>query len=530
MTPNLSQKETRPAPEGGEDRPTLVGRPPVVVVMGHVDHGKTTLLDYIRKANVAAKEAGGITQSIGAYEIVHTQIDADRNADQRGYDVSVNPRSSQRESAARRITFIDTPGHEAFSKMRERGAHVADLAIVVVAADDGVKPQTKEVLQLLKESNTPFVVAINKIDKNNADLERVKQDLASQNVLLEGFGGSVSWQAISAKTGEGVDELLDLVLLASDVQELTYDPRVGAEGVVIEAKLDRQRGNEVSVIVLNGTLREGDEIMAGTAAGKVKILDNFLGERAKELAPSSPALIFGFKTLPQVGETFMAGKVELVEMKLEEKKKGIMPRPAGPASTRLGEAGEKPTLPLILRADYVGTLEALSELIRNLPEHDIVPVIVAEGVGDVGDGDVQFAIATGATIIGFRVKTGKGAERLAEAHGIRTVTSNIIYELIKTIEEALVKGKAAVVGGELEVLALFSQKGNKQVVGGKVVQGAIKNRVQVEIMRKESVLGRGKIMNLQAQRQDVSEVEEGKECGLMIESGVVIQVGDRLVA
>jgi len=487
MTENSSQK---------------VPRPPVVVVMGHVDHGKTTLLDYIRKTNVAAREEGGITQSIGAYEITH---------------------SSTGSGQARKITFIDTPGHEAFSKMRMRGAHVADLAIVVVAADDGVKPQTKEVLQILEETKTPFVVAVNKIDKTNADIERAKKDLAAQGVLLEGYGGDVSWQGISAKTGEGVDELLDLILLATDLEGLTHDPSAVARGVVIEAKLDRRRGNEVSVIILDGTLRMGDEIVAGSAAGKVKVLENFAGARVTELVPSSPALILGFEKLPQVGDTFMAGKVDLIEIKVKEEAKRTASRPAG-------GTGEKPALPLILKADYVGTLEALSELVKNLPEHEIVPDVVAEGVGDVGDNDVQLAISTGAAIIGFRVKVGKGAERLAEAQGVRIVTSNIIYELIKTVEEALVAGKAPVAGGELEVLAVFSQKGNKQIIGGKVVQGVIKNRAQLEVMRKEAVLGRGKVLNLQTQKQDVNEAEEGKECGLLFDSGVTVQVGDHLVA
>ena len=497
MTENSSQK---------------VPRPPVVVVMGHVDHGKTTLLDYIRKTNVAAREEGGITQSVGAYEIVHPSTDS-----------TSSPQAGSGQ--ARKITFIDTPGHEAFSKMRMRGAHVADLAIVVVAADDGVKPQTKEVLQILKETKTPFVVAVNKIDKTNADIERAKKDLAAHGVLLEGYGGDVSWQGISAKTGEGVDELLDLILLATDLEGLTHDPFAVAKGVVIEAKLDRRRGNEVSVIILDGTLRMGDEIVAGSAAGKVKVLENFAGARVTELVPSSPALILGFEKLPQVGDTFMAGAVNLVEVNVEERAKATarVQRPAG-------EAGEKPTLPLILKADFVGTLEALSELIKNLPEHDIIPDVVAEGVGDIGDNDVQLAISTGAAIIGFRVKAGKGAERLAEVHGVRIVTSNIIYELIKAVEEALVKGKAPVAGGELEVLAVFSKKGNKQIVGGKVVQGVIKNRTQLEVMRKEVVLGRGKVLNLQAQKQDVNEAEEGKECGLLFDSGVAVQVGDHLVA
>src|SRR3989344_3533059 len=250
-------------------------RSPIVVVMGHVDHGKTTLLDYIKKTNIAGKEAGGITQAIGAYEVTHN---------------------------GKQITFIDTPGHEAFSKMRSRGATAADLAILIVAADDGVKPQTKEVIKILKDTKTAFVVAINKIDKNNADPERVKSDLLNNEVMLEGYGGGISYQQISAKTGEGVPELLDLVLLATEMDALTYSEEEPASGFVVESKLDRRRGNEVVVILKNGVLRRGDEVYTPSVEGRVKILENFLGDSVAELKPSSPALIFGFEKLPEVGE------------------------------------------------------------------------------------------------------------------------------------------------------------------------------------------------------------------------------------
>ncbi|KKT56520.1 MAG: Translation initiation factor IF-2 [Candidatus Wolfebacteria bacterium GW2011_GWA1_44_24] len=243
----------------------LIIRPPIVAVLGHVDHGKTSLLDFIRKTNFVAREAGGITQSIGAYEIIHN---------------------------GKKITFIDTPGHEAFSKMRSRGAIAADLAILVVAADDGVKPQTKESIEILNSAKTPFVVAVNKIDKSNADIEKTINDLTANGVLLEGRGGNVSWQAISAKTGQGVDELLDLVLLAAEMENLTYNPDADAGGVIIEAKSDNRRGIVVSVIAENGILKIGDKIATFGAGGKIKILENFLGEKTAELRPSSPALIF----------------------------------------------------------------------------------------------------------------------------------------------------------------------------------------------------------------------------------------------
>jgi translation initiation factor IF-2 len=255
-------------------------RPPVVVVMGHVDHGKTTLLDYIRKTRVAEREAGGITQATGAYEI---------------------------EYKGKKITFIDTPGHQAFTQMRQRGAHIADLAVLVVAADDGVKPQTKEAIEILQQTKTPFVVAINKIDKNNADVDRTKQSLTAAGVLLEKYGGDISWVEISAKEGTGVDELLDHILLMAEMEELTYNPLVAGRGYVLESRRDGQQGITVSVIIKDGIARAGEKICTLSACGKIRSLETFLRERVKELSPSSPAWIVGFETLPEVGEEFVIG-------------------------------------------------------------------------------------------------------------------------------------------------------------------------------------------------------------------------------
>ena len=258
-------------------------RPPIVVVMGHVDHGKTTLLDYIRKTSVAAREAGGITQAVGAYEI---------------------------ERDGRKITFIDTPGHEAFSAMRSRGAQAADLAILVVAADEGVKPQTKEAIKILEDAKTPFIVAINKIDKTAGNIEKAKNDLMGVNVFLEGYGGQTSYQGISAKTGEGVEGLLDLVLLVADVEDLSYDPSAPATGYIVEASRDPRRGIAVSVIIRNGTLHRGDKVRTPSAMGKVKILEDFSGKTAESLEPSAPAVVIGFEDLPLIGEEFFAGGSE----------------------------------------------------------------------------------------------------------------------------------------------------------------------------------------------------------------------------
>ncbi|RJQ29879.1 GTP-binding protein [Candidatus Parcubacteria bacterium] len=476
----------------------LKERPPVVVVMGHVDHGKTTLLDYVRKANVAAREAGGITQSIGAYEIVHN---------------------------GKRITFIDTPGHEAFTAMRSRGAEVADLAILVVASDEGVKPQTKEAVDILLRSNTPFVVAINKIDKTN-DLEKVKNDLTSAGVLLEGYGGQVSWHGVSAKTGEGVNELLDLVVLASSVEHLTFDSTAPASGYILETRVDRKRGNEATLIVKNGVLRRGEEIHTATGGGKVKILEDFLGNQAAELEPSAPALTIGLEKLPRVGEEFQVG---------------LVPQPAAPKPAAAPKAATPPKkdgkqlLNLVLKASDAGSLEALSLVVRALGSAARPLAVLDESAGDITDGDVKRAIPTHATIIGFRNKLDKGAKNLAEAHEIRIITSEIIYDLVKAVEEFLLSLDKPKALGELEVLAVFNQaKPDKQLVGGKVVSGTFRNKVQIEITRKSGegdewkTVGNGRVLSLRDKKADVSQTEQGKEAGLMVNAPMLIQVGDRL--
>ncbi|MCX6702576.1 MAG: GTP-binding protein [Candidatus Wolfebacteria bacterium] len=464
----------------------LLPRPPIVVVMGHVDHGKTTLLDYIRKTTVASKEAGGITQSIGAYEIEHS---------------------------GKKITFIDTPGHEAFSRMRERGANLADLAILIVAADDGVQPQTKEVIGIIKETKTPFVVAINKIDKNNADPERVKGELAKEEVFLEGYGGNISWQGISAKTGEGVNELLDFILLAAELEGLTYDPSGAPCGVVIEARMESRRGLEVVVILKNGTLRIGDEIKTQTVRGKVKILENFLRKGIKEILPSAPAVILGFESLPQVGEEFCGSKDELAAA--AEKI----------AATDVGVDSGSTLLNVFLKADVSGSLEVLSQIIKAMPETKVV----REAIGDITDGDVKEASSFHSAIIGFNVGLTKTGEGVAKAQKVEVITSKIIYELIKKIEEKIQTLRTPPPDGELTVLAIFSQKGKKQLIGGKVGYGIMKKNTRVKVGRGEEEVGMGKITNLQKGKQEAFEAKEGEECGIMFESDITIQVGDKLI-
>lgn len=475
----------------------LVSRPPIVVVMGHVDHGKTSLLDYLRKTNVVAREAGGITQSIGAYEITHS---------------------------GKRITFIDTPGHEAFSKMRSRGARVADLAILVVAADEGVKPQTIESIKTLQETNTQFVVAITKIDKPNADVEKVKNELTAAGVLLEGYGGSISYQPISAKSGDHVNELLDLLLLASEMENFTYDPAVPASGIILEAKMDKRRGMEATLIVRNGSLRQGDAIATKSGKGKVKILEDFSGKPSKELVPSSPALVIGFSELPQVGEEFVTGEAANIDLSTETTGK------IGEAIARSLTEEDKETLNLILKASDLGSLEALSEILRALPSEKRSVKIVDQSVGDINDNDIKLAISTKSKLIAFRSKTDKSSFAMADANRIQIISSDIIYKLIEAIQEMLKESESAPIMGELEVLAVFNQaKLDKQLVGGKVRKGFFKNKGVFEIIRGKSNLGTGRILNLQQKKQEVTQVAEGNECGLLCGSAAAIVVGDVLI-
>jgi len=498
-----------------------VSRPPIVVVMGHVDHGKTTLLDYIRKTNLASKEAGGITQSIGAYVIeVRSKVEPKSRESETDRGI---PRQMPRDDFAniRKITFIDTPGHEAFSKMRARGAKLADLGILVISADESVKPQTKEAIETLKETQTPFIVAINKIDKANADIEKIKQDLAQAGVLLEGYGGNISWQAISAKTGQGVDELLDLILLSAEMEQLTYDTNAKVSGVIIESRMDSSRGLSVSVIVKNGVLRVGDEITSQNIKGKVKILENFLGERVNELYPSSPALILGFENMPQIGEEFTGG----LQMNANTSQISQIST-ASPSVVNASVNSRAQNS--VLKADVSGSLEALSGIIKTMPEVKII----SEEIGDITDGDVRNALNTKAVIIGFKVKVSKAAENLAKAQEIKIITSNIIYELIKSLEKEVENLKEPKINGELEILAVFGKKtgkGGRQIVGGKVNFGSFKNNLPVNIKRQEKIIGQGKILNLQRGKEDISQISESEECGILFESDIIINVGDKLI-
>lgn len=468
----------------------LKTRQPIVAVLGHVDHGKTTLLDFIRKARVAEREAGGITQAVGAYEA---------------------------EFNGKKITFIDTPGHEAFSKMRARGAHAADLAILVVAGDESVKPQTVEAIKTLRETETPFVVAITKIDKPGANIEKVKADLAANEVLLEGYGGNISYHGISGKTGEGVNDLLELITLATEVEHLEYDPEANPRGYILETKMNKQRGIEATVILKEGILKRGEDIATPTTKGKARILENFAGKAVNEIEAGAPALILGFEVMPQIGEEFGARDISAITVKKIAN--------AGPDT---GENSET-TLRLVLKASDQGSLEALRDIITYLDPSKPLKIIAA-AVGEIGENDVKLAISSEAVIIGFKTKVDKAARQLAEAHRIHIIVSEIIYDLVKTVQESFAELGRKKSVGELEVLAIFNQeKLHKQVVGGKVIHGNFKNRMQFNLKRGEAIVGTGRITSLQTQKKDANSVPEGSEAGLMASSEVPIAVGDHLI-
>ena len=488
-----------------DKKSNTVARPPVVAVMGHIDHGKSTLLDYIRKTNVVDKETGGITQAISAYEVVHK--------DEKGAD--------------KKITFLDTPGHEAFSKMRARGVNVADIAIVVVAIDDGVQPQTKEAIKIVQEAEIPYVVALNKIDKENIDINKVKNELTSSGVLLEGYGGSVSFQPVSAKSGQGVNELLDLVLLTAEVADITAHPEVLGQGVILEAWLDKRRGILASVLVKDGTLQQGIYIRAGGAVGKVKGLEDFTGKRITEAGPSTPVLIYGFELLPKVGDAFETNEKAFPSTPIE-KNIPTAKKPAAPIATAQKE--ERATLRLMLKADVAGSLEALEQVIMNIPKPNVLDIeIMDRAVGDISDGDVKFGDSYGAIIVGFKTGITKAAQTLAEAQRVRIVTSDIVYDLVKTLEEEFKRLDQGVVKGDLEILAVFGKKGGAQIVGGKVAVGVIPNRANIGIERKGNPVGVGKIVNLQSGKKDVVSLTGGLEGGLLLDTEVAIKVGDHLI-
>jgi len=484
------------------DKNNIQVRPPVVVVLGHIDHGKSSLLQSIKELGVSIteKETGGITQHIGAY---------------------------QAEKDEKKITFIDTPGHEAFSAMRSRGARVADIAILVIDASEGIKPQTKEAILHIKKAQIPFIVAINKIDKPEANPERSKGELQKEGILLEDLGGKIPQVLTSAKTGQGINELLELIILLAEMEDLKADINKQGEGVVIESYLDAQRGPTATLILTQGTLKVGDITGTPTALGKVRILENFQGKTVETVLPAEPAIVVGFETAPRVGDNFkvFTSSPEAKEfLKITEKKEV-------PQVFDIG--ADQRILNLILKTDFLGSAEAVEEVLKSLPQEKVVLRILKSEVGGVSESDVKLAKGARAIILGFRVKTSMMVKRLAERDGVNVASFEIIYDLVekvrKFMERIMDPETVREDFGKLKVLAVFLTEKNRQIIGGKVVEGEVRRGSRVEVFREEEFLGRGKLINLQRNKKDIDKIGKGEECGTMYEGDVKIEEGDFLV-
>jgi len=493
-----------------EEQTGLKHRAPVVTIMGHVDHGKTKLLDAIRQSNVVATEAGGITQHIGAYQV---EIDGQK------------------------ITFLDTPGHEAFTAMRARGAQVTDITILVVAADDGVMPQTLEAIDHAKAAGVPIIVAINKIDKPTANLDKVKQQLADAGLIIEEWGGEVIAVPVSAKEKKGIPELLENILLVAEMQELKADPLKPAVGVVIEANLDKTKGPLATVLIHNGTLRLGDIVVAGLTWGKVKAMYNDLGKQLRKAEPAMPAEILGLNGVPQVGDIINAVATEhqarsMIEKRLTEQQEQVT------KAVRLDNifdqitTGKVRELNLILKTDVQGSIEPITDSLEKLSSDEVKVRIIRRATGNITESDVMLAAASSGLVVGFSTAVEPGARLLAAREGVDIRVYNIIYELLDDVEKAL-KGLLEPkyiekIDGHAEVRALFTS-GKKEVVAGcSVSDGKITRGISVRVVRGGKVIHESVVSSLRRFKEDVKEVTIGMECGVGIEGFSNYKTGDIL--
>lgn len=482
-------------------------RPPIIAIMGHIDHGKSTLLDYIRNANTTADEAGGITQHVSAYEAVY-----------------------EKDGVPRKLTFLDTPGHEAFAGIRARGASAADIAILVVSAEDGVKPQTLEAYKHIKDSGIPYVVAITKIDKESAKVEFAKQSLAENQIFVEGYGGDIPVVPLSAKTGEGVNDLLEMLLLVGEISHLTGDRSHLGYGVIIESHLDAKKGITAVGVIKDGTIKKGMFAASVGAVAPLRFIENAEGEEVQELSLSSPIRIVGWDKMPPSGAKFET---------FEDKKSAQFYADSEAAKGKAGKDQAQPTeegvtsLPLIIKADTSGSLEAIQYELGKLVRERIRPKIVLSGVGTISEGDVKAAKTQESTVIlGFSTKADVQAAGMAERSGIPVLLFDIIYKLTEKVEELLTerepKSEVEEVVGGAKVLKVFSIQKDKQVLGARVVSGVFEKGGVIRIMRREAEIGRGKIKELQQSKMIVESVSEGTEFGLLLEAKIEAAPGDIL--
>jgi translation initiation factor IF-2 len=485
-------------------------RSPVVAIMGHIDHGKSTLIDYIRKSNTTLKEAGGITQHIRAYEIRHMNADG-------------------RED---KITFLDTPGHEAFSNIRERGAKVADIVLLIVSSEDGVKPQTIEAMKRIEESKTPFIVVITKIDRPNANIDRVKQNLAEHKIYVEGYGGTVPAVPISAKTGQGVDELLEIIALQSEIEGYSSETDELGSGIIIETRLDSKKGIIGIGVLKNGTVRRGLLVASRGATASLRSIADAEGNSVEELGASSPIQIFGWDKQPEVGAIFKTFLKKSEALAYADKEK--METPIREVIRKIEDGVV--TVPFIVKADAVGSLEAIVSEIHKLKRERVFAHIVNSGVGAVTESDVKTAFTSNpqSTILAFNAKLDSRATAYAERFGVVIYHFSIIYELIDKVKELLKMMEPVIeteeVVGKTKVLRVFGASKDKQLIGGRVLEGEIRKNAQIRVMRRDSEIARGKIKGLQQSKIAVDSVTEGLEFGAMVESKFEIVPGDILEA
>ncbi|MDE2041373.1 MAG: translation initiation factor IF-2, partial [Patescibacteria group bacterium] len=497
-----------------------IQRAPVVVVMGHIDHGKSTLLDYIRKSNVVAGEAGGITQHVGAYQAEFVGTDGTRHD----------------------ITFLDTPGHAAFTGIRERGAAAADIAILVVSAEDGVKPQTVEAFKQIQASKIPFVVAITKIDKSNANIDKAKTSLGEHEIYVEGWGGDVPCVAVSAVTGVGIPELLEMIMLVAELADLKADPSLPAEGIVIESTLDTRKGISATLLIKNGSLETGTFVVAGAAFAPVRFIENFKGQKIDKAGPSTPVIIFSWDEIPLAGTEFVTATNKKSAEKMSAENKDAEKAARAKTLTNVAaatKAADKLTvaekaavsesaiaeLPLVIKADVIGSLEGVRFELAKITHGKVRLKIVSEGIGDINENDIKLAESDpNIIVLGFNVESDKKASAMIERSSapVNVRTFKIIYELAEYVRETILakvpKEYVEQVIGRAKILALFSREKDRQVVGGKVEMGLLESGANVRIMRREAEIGRGTIRELQSKKVRVGEVNEGFEFGMLVEA------------
>ena len=499
---------------GFEEDTALALRPPVVTILGHVDHGKTSLLDSIRNAHVADREIGGITQHIGAYQVDYQD---------------------------QKITFLDTPGHEAFTSIRSRGARVTDIAVLVVAADDGIMPQTEEAIDHARAAEVPIVVAINKMDLPGADPERVKRQLSQHNLLVEDWGGDIISVPVSARTGEGIDDLLENLLVVAEIAELKANPTSPASGVIIEAKLDRKRGPTATVLVQSGTLGVGDYVVAGTSWGRVKAITNDRGRIVKEVVPGAPAELLGFGSLPEAGDLMavlpterMARSIVHDRERLKSTQQSQVRALTLEEVVKQIDAGDIKELNLVLKADVQGSVEAVRQSLERLTDAEARVRILHAGSGNVTESDVLLASASNAIIVAFSVGEEMGVERVADRMGVEIRHYGIIYQLIDDVEQAL-HGMLEptftdVILGQAEVREIFPSRRNVKIAGCRVIEGRIVRGAAIRVMREGKTLEETGINSLRHFRDEVNEITNGMDCGILLTDFNDFELGDILQA